>query len=342
MSKILLGLDIGTHTIKCVQLSREKEITALLAAGYIPTPISSISSNTQNDEKVIAGSINRLVHDMKVSTTDVVVSLPSSKVITRVVQIPIMSEKELDSSIQWEAEQYIPWQLSQVKIDYDIILRDESAGKMSVLMVAAPIILIEKYMRLITLSGLNPIALEPDILAVTRVISEGFETLPNILVASIGATTTDIALIRDKILIYTKSYPVGGSTLTKAIAEELGFEASQAEEYKKTYGFEEDKLEGKIAKILMPYFTNILNEMEKTITYFKEQYPKEEIKLAVINGGTARIPQLMTLMTKNIGIDSQISNPLSVLSIDPNILPIVSPDSPIYTTAVGLAMKEVE
>lgn len=340
MTKILLGLDIGSQATKAVQISRDKDNYTLLAAGFIATPVKAFNSNTAADDQIISDTINRLIHDMKVSTADVSASLPSSKVITRVVDLPFMKDDELASSVQWEAEQYIPLPLSKVKIDYAVISKNQEAGKMKVLLVAAPLLTIEKYMRIISLAGLNPVSLETEILASSRSVCQSFPTLSNLILLSIGATTTEIALINERNLVYTKSMPIGGNTLTRAISQELGFEIPQSEEYKKTYGIEEDKLEGKIAKILSPFTNTIFAEMEKTVSYYKEQYPKNELTAAIISGGGAKLPGFVMSVTKNLGLDTQYSNPFVNLSIDPNIVPTLTPDAPIYTISIGLAIKE--
>lgn len=343
--KTLLGLDIGTQTIKAVQISREKNANVLLAAGYIPTPAkasSLFSSQKGNDEQIMADSINRLVHDMKISSSQVSASLPSANVITRVLELPLMSENELESSIKWEAEQYIPMPLSKVKIDYTVIDKNEQTGKMKILLIAAPTDLIEKYMNVVTLAGLEPVSLETEILAGTRSITTSFPLLSQAIVISFGATTCEIAILHEQILVYTKSIPLGGNTLTRAIAQELGFEVSQAEEYKKTYGLEEDKLDGKIAKSIAPYLSTLYTEIEKNVAYFKEQYSKEDITNITVCGGSAKLPGFVFALTKNLGLDSQISNPFINLSVDPNILPTLSVDAPIYTQAVGLALKDID
>ncbi len=333
--KSLLGLDIGTQTIKAVQITRDKNSQKLLAAGYIPTPY-------KKDDQVLADSVNRLVHDMKVSSVDVSLCLPSASVITRILEMPMMSDTELASSIKWEAEQYIPMPLSKVKIDYTIIDKNEQNAKMKILLIAAPFELIEKYMHIVTLAGLNTIAIETEVLAAARSITTSFPVLSQAIVVSFGATTTEIALLRQQTVVFAKSVPLGGHTLTKAIAQELGFEIAQAEEYKKTYGLEEDKLEGKIAKSISPYITTIFSEIEKNVAYFKEQYPQEEITNITICGGGAKLPGLVLALTKNLGLDSQISNPFINIAVDPNILPTLSADAPLYTHAVGLALKEID
>lgn len=342
MAKVLLGLDIGTAFIKAVQISRDNSVGQLLAAGYIASPANAITSTNPHDEQTLANAINRLAHDMKISTMDVSASLPSSKVITRVIEVPLMSEQELSSSIKWEAEQYIPLPLPRVKIDYEIISVNQETAKMKVLLVAAPISIIEKYMRIISLAGLTPVTLETEILAIGRSISVNNPQLSNVLVLTIGATTSEIAILHNQILVYTKSFPIGGNTLTRSIAQELGFELAQAEEYKKNYGLDESKLEGKIAKTILPVFNSLFTEMEKTVTYFKEQYPKEEIKSSIVCGGGAKLPGLIMAMTKQLGIDTQINNPFENLTVDSKILPSLMPEASIYTVAVGLGLKEVE
>jgi len=340
MSKILLGLDVGSQTIKAVQISREKNKFRLLSAGFIPTPKVESDLAGRSDEQIISNAIRQLIHDMKISTTDASISLPSYKVVTQVIETPLMTDRELESSINWEAEQYIPLPLAKVKLDYTVIEKNDTTQKMKVLLVAAPISLIEKYMRIMTLSGLNTVAIETEILAAVRSIINSLPTLPNIILVSIGATNTEIAIIVRQVLTLTRSYPIGGNTLTRAIAEELGFEFNQAEEYKKTYGIEEDKLEGKLLKILNPFFTNLYSEIDKTITYFKEEYPKEELMTLVISGGTAKLPGLMLSTTKNIGINSQIANPFINIEADQEVMATLNPEAPIYTTSVGLAIRE--
>jgi type IV pilus assembly protein PilM len=341
MAKIILGLDIGTSFIKAAQISAENGVNQLLAAGFIASPSNVLTSTNPHDEQVLATAINRLAHDMKISTIDVSASLPSSKVITRVVEMPLMSEQELSSSIKWEAEQYIPLPLSRVKIDYEIISVNQETNKMKVLLVAAPISIIEKYMRIISLAGLTPVALETEILSVARSISVSSPQLTNVLVLAIGATTSEVAVLHNQILIFTKSFPIGGNTFTRSIAQELGFELPQAEEYKKSYGLDESKLEGKIAKTILPLFSNIFAEMEKTVVYFKEQYPKEELKNVIICGGGAKLPGLIMAVTKHLGLDAQIINPFENLAIDSKILPALMPEAPMYTVAVGLGLKDI-
>lgn len=341
MQKLLLGLDIGTNLIKAVQLSREKNISTLLAAGSIPKPLIEAPADQKEDEQKIANSINRLVHDMKISTTDVSASISSINVINQVIELPKMSEQELKSSISWEAEQYIPLPLSKVKLDYSVIESSDETKSMKILLVAAPIDLISKYMKIISLAGLNPLVLETEMIALSRVVFRSYPKLNNMLIVSLGAASSSIAILRDGLTTYIKTIPLGGNTLTRAISQELGFEIAQAEEYKKTYGLDEKKLEGKVVKMITPFIDEILVEIEKTVTFFKKQYPDEEVATIVLSGGGAKLPGLVSKLAQNLGIDSQIVNPFLNLSVDQNMQSILSPDASVYAAAVGLALKEI-
>ena len=136
MNNSILGIDIGTHSIKAVELIRGKnKKIRLRSVGYIPSPSVSSEGTTK---KIVEG-LGRLIHDMKVSTNEAVISLPPSKVVTRIVEVPLMKDAELASSIQWEAEEYIPLPLNKVKIDYSVINRNEVSKKMKILLVATKV-----------------------------------------------------------------------------------------------------------------------------------------------------------------------------------------------------------
>jgi type IV pilus assembly protein PilM len=343
MRKILIGIDIGNDTIKAVQLQREKTQIALLAAGYLQNPISQQNSTTvgAQEEQLIAKSINHLIHDMKVSTMDTSISLSSSKVLTRVISIPLVTEKELLSSVQWEAEQYIPWPLTKVKLDYVILEKNPNLNKMKVLLVAAPTLLIEQYQNIIFKAGLNVVAVETEILSAIRSIQISLPQITNYIILNFGATFTDIGIINSGIIEYNKSIPIGSATFTKAIMDELGFDYAQAEEYKKIYGLDETKLDGKLNKILFPLLETVIKEIDKISAYAKQEFPGVNINNIILNGGLAKLPGLVISLTKSIGIDSQITNPFINIAIDKNIQSIIQPDATLYTTAVGLAEKDI-
>lgn len=336
MKNSILGIDIGTHSIKAVELiqGNNKKIR-IRSVGYIPSPNISSEGTT----KKIVEAVGRLIHDMKISTNETIVSLPPSKVVTRIVEVPLMKDTELASSIQWEAEQYIPWPLAKSKIDYAVIDENPDTKRMKILLAAAPKDFIESIMSIVDQVGLTPIGIEPEVVAMVRCITYSLPQLPAFLVLSFGATNSEIALVRKKEIVFTKSFPVGGNTLGRAISEEMGFQFAQAEEYKKTYGLDEKRLEGKIYKVITPLLSAMLSDLEKALIYYKSQYSQELISSLVLTGGSAKLPGLVPYLTKYFGLDCQLINPFSTITVDASIAPLVLPDGALYTVAIGLGLK---
>ena len=176
----LLGIDIGSHSIKLIEISEEKGVRTLLSAGSMPTPPKSTTSvNAEIDATSYV--IKQLVKDTGVKSDQVNIALPEAQVFTRIIEVPQLSTKELNSAIQWEAEQYIPLPLDQVNLDFTVLqdAKTTGTGKMQVLLVAAPKALIEKYMTIIELSDLIPIAAETEIIASARAIGASAGNLKN-------------------------------------------------------------------------------------------------------------------------------------------------------------------
>lgn len=337
----LLGLDIGSHSIKLIQLEQQKAGFFLHSMGNMPAPAKGLASESQADLESMAVAIKKLVLDCRTTTRKVNVSLPESQIFTRVIEMLPLNDEELSSAIKWEAEQYIPMPLAEVHLDFAILSKPEknSNEKMNVLLVAAPLSLIEKYQKILELAGLEAYSLEPEIIALARCLITD-QQAPNLII-NLGADTTDLAIFRNGGLTFTRSISSGGETLAKAVAEDLGLELSQAEEYKRTYGLEEDKFEGKILASIKPILDTIIDEIKRGLIFYQGKYPNEMVKIATLCGGTAKLPGLAMYLAQNIGVEAQIGNPWQKVSRDYKFFPKIEDDGPVYGIAVGLAMKEV-
>jgi type IV pilus assembly protein PilM len=257
--------------------------------------------------------------------------------------MPVLSDKELTSAIYWEAEQYIPVPLDTITFDYRVLRRPESvdeAPKMDVLLVGSPTALIDKYEKILSLGGLSLAAVETEILSSIRAIVTD-KSFPATLIITIGAVSTSLAIIKSGILVFTYNIPTGGVALSRAIAADLGFSISQAEEYKKVYGIFTNGVEGKIGKATEPVLSSIISEMKKALIFYSEKYRDDPLQQIILSGGSAKLPGLNTFFTKNIGIPTGIANPWSILSSQ-DIPKEIIDNAADYTIAVGLAMKEYE
>ncbi len=336
----VIGLDIGSHSIKLVELARDGEGAMLLTAGTIPTPPKALSSNIPADSEAVAVAIKKLLKDTGAKTKIVNVALPESQVFTRVIEVPQLSTRELASAIRWEAEQYVPLPLDQVNIDFSVLRQAKETGtnKMEVLLVAAPKALLGRYVNIFDLAGIETVGVETEIIAASRALVRSVTTIKTAMVVSLGAQTTDIAILRSGVLAFTRSISAGGEALSRALAVGLGFEQAQAEEFKKTYGLEQDKLEGKIVAAAKPVMDTIVGEIKRAIAFYQEKYKDVRVEVVLLSGGTAKLPGLVVYMAQALGIEAQLANPWVGIKKDPRFSALDG-EGPVFSVAVGLALR---
>jgi type IV pilus assembly protein PilM len=342
MSAHTFGLDIGTTSIKVAWLNRQGNTFVYKSVLAVATPAQGIQSESSFDQQEIAKVINKLVIDAKISTNNVNVSLPESHVFTKVIEMPALSEKELSNAIYWEAEQYIPAPLETISLDWTILRKPSAPGqKMHVLLVGAPTDLVKKYQAILGMAGLTVVSVETEMLAVIRSVV-GNNNFPTSLLINIGATSTSLAIIKNGIIVFNYSIPLGGIAMTRAIAADFGFSPEQAEEYKRTYGLSDKNFGGKVGAALQPILTAMLAEVKKAITFYNERYKNESpISQTLLLGGGANLPGIVVYFAQNIGTETSVGNPWKLLNVR-GVPKEVEARGPGFTVAIGLALKEYE
>lgn len=340
MAADFFGLDIGTSQIKVAQIKRVGETSELTAAGMTPIVGKGILSDSTQDQETLAQLLEKFLSSLQITTPNCVSALSESQIFTRVIQMPVLNDRELASAIRYEAEQHLPVPTTEVNMVWQVLTRPAEVSpdsRMDVLLIAAPKILVDKHFKILTLAGLKPIALETEILAMTRSL---VATSSTTLLISIGAYTTDICIVRDGTLRSTRAISTGGESFTRAIVEELGFDRTQAEEYKKNYGLAEDQLEGKIASILKPVFEVILGEIKKAISAY-ESKSKEKINTAILSGGGAALPGIIEYLAEELDMEVQTGDPWAKLKISANIQKLILTERLYFAVATGLALKNI-
>jgi type IV pilus assembly protein PilM len=344
MKSNIFGLDIGTTAIKVVWLNKENNIITYDSSLTIPTPVQGLQSESPFDHQELAQIINKLVIDAKITTNNVAIAIPESHAFTKVIEMPVLSDKELSNAIYWEAEQYIPVPLESVTLAWDKLRTYKTAlpeEKMQVLLVAAPKELVKRYQTILDLAGLTIVSIETEILAIIRGLISG-KNIPNSLVANIGALSTTLGIIQDGVLIFNYSIPLGGVALTRAIASDFGLQPDQAEEYKRVYGLSDKNFGGKVAKAIEPVLVALLTEVKKALTFYSEKYKNDSpISQLLLTGGSANLPGLAVYFAKNLGIESVLANPWKMLNIQ-KVPQTIESKGPEFSVAVGLALKEYE
>jgi len=332
------GLDIGSYNIKLVQLKKNKDKYQLISFGSAPSTSKGLFSDAESDLAELAEIIKKLHRETKVKTKNVVTALPQNQVFARTITLPALSEAEIESALQWEAEQYIPIPLSEAILSHEIVGRykEDSQEKIDLLLAAAPKSLVEKIVNVLKMADLNPLSIEMEITSLARSLaSEG----QSVLLMDFGAKATDIAIVENGAIILVHSIATGGEALTRAVSLELGLDTSQSEAYKKSYGVDPEKLEGKIKSALTPVLNTIVNEIKKVTHLYQEK--GKNIQRVVISGGGAGLPEINTLLAKELGLEVEVGDPFSRIVEDGLLGKIPPQERALYAVALGLAMKEL-
>lgn len=334
------GLDIGVHSVKAVQLFIDKQSTSLVAAGMVKSPPNVLASESEKDFVALAETIKKLKSEANITTNEVAVSVPERQVFTQIFEFPKMSSDELDQAIPWEAENIIPKPLSEVNLDWEVIDDEESqkSGKVKVFLVASPKDLVSKYIKVLKLANLVPVAMETELLAIVRCLRPIIQK-KSLIIGNLGASSSDIAVIKNGNLFMTRSLPTAGGAITRSLSSSLGLDLSVAEEYKKSYGLT-SQVEGKVGTEIQPILAVVLNEIKKAISFYEEKV-QDHLGLLLLTGGTCLMPGLSEYFAKSLGIEVQIADPFSLVGLNDQTQPDLKKNSPLFTVALGLAMKEV-
>lgn len=331
------GLDIGTDSIKCVQLERKDGKLHLVTAGFTKTSGAGPGSEAEKDLIRLAEAIKKLRSEAGIVPLQVISSLPESLVFTRVIDLPAMTEDEVSQALRWELDEIVPIPLAEANYDWQIISQDQS--QVSVLVAVAPKLLISKYMHIFELAQLQPIALETEVLSMVRALSAIAANKVKLII-NVGSKSTDIIAAKNEEIILARSFPTAGKAITRSIANNLSLEEEVAEEYKKTYGLMAGQVEGKVQEAILPVLEVITDEVQKSINYVKEKR-KSTIESVLFCGGTANLPGLTEFITSKVGVEVQLADPFSQLIYDEKLISSLKKLAPSFVVAVGLAMREV-
>ncbi len=334
-----VGLDIGTTSIKAIWTRKNGNQAQLLGAGAIQAPVRGIFSESEQDLQSLAVVIRKLFTDTNIKSKDIVVGLPESEVVTKIIEMPSLSDNELASAIVYEAEQYIPLPSNEANISYDVIDRPtDKSAKMKVLLVATSKSLVEKYMMVTKMAGLNLIAIETNLISAARaLLKPGSGT--NIIL-EIGARNSSIGVFKEGQIVFSRTIPTAGEALTRAVSLGLSMDLAQAEEYKKAYGLSPEQLEGKIVGSIKPVFDVIATEVTKSIEFYRSMNPTDTIQNIVLSGGSSGLPEIIPNLAQKLGVQVVIGDPFGTISKDERMTAALEGYAPLYPVAVGLSLRE--
>ena len=334
-----IGLDIGTTTIKAVELTPVGKGWKLLPAVLTPAVGEVTAGMAAADVGRVAATVSAMIKEGGIKSRKVVAALPEEQVSSHVVELPLLKDAEIGQALEWQVEQYIPIPKDQAVWSWEVVRRDEVGGGMEVLLVAAAKNLVETYRKIVEGAGLELLAVETELAAGVR--SQLSETSPLAVVVDIGSGSTDIGVARAGQLIFSRTIPTAWQAFVRAVETTLEMDKTQAAQYVNTYGFAADQLEGKVAAAMLPVLAIIVTEIRKTIDFHISKHPGETAKLVVLSGGAAKVPEIVGVLAAQLGVETSIGDPLAKLDVDEQQKKAFAENAPLYAVAIGLAQRRI-
>jgi type IV pilus assembly protein PilM len=344
-AKSLVGLDIGSSAVKAVELKAAGKGYKVTAFGAESVPPDSIVEGAIIDGAAVADAIRRLFDGNKIQTKDVAASLSGSAVIVKKITLPVMTEAELAESIYWEAEQYIPFDIQDVNLDYQILDPGDAAnGKatMDVLLVAAKKEKIADYTGVIAQAGRTAVVVDVDAFALQNAfeVNYGIEPGKIVVLLNAGASATNINILQGDQSVFTRDISIGGNAYTEALQKELNLPFEQADELKR--GEPADGVTFEDARpVLRAVTENVMLEIQKTFDFFKATAASDRIDRIVVSGGASRAEGFLDMLTERFEAPVELFDPFRNVSFDAKRFQVGEVDAiaPTAAVAVGLALR---
>jgi len=332
---------MGLGSIKVVALDRVGEVMSLMAIGEVKTPNQDWmkSEVTKKSLEEVAKSLKSLINDLKIGNRAAVIALPEYEIVSRLVSLPPLEEKEIKDALTFEAETFVPYPLDKVSIDYEVIEEDEG-GRLTVFAIAARNDLISNYIKIFKAVGMELLAIESPAVSMRRILKQIATASEATMFLDIVQKYSDLIGFKNGNIYFARSISLGGESITRAISVNLGLDMASAEEYKKAYGIKEMELEGKIKSAIMPVFESMAEEIRRAMALYSESNNRA-IELLVLSGGGAKLPGLAEEFTRILGIEVQVIQPFLKIDSQKIVSPInLEVDGYRFSTAVGLALRE--
>jgi type IV pilus assembly protein PilM len=343
-SKNLVGLDIGSSAVKLVELKDAKGGGyKLVKTGLATLSPEAIVDGAIMDASLVVDTVNRVLSETGVRGNDYATSLSGHSVIIKKISLPTMSAEELAESIRWEAEQYVPFDINDVNLDYVVL--DAGAGEtMDVLLVAVKKDKIGDYTSIITQVGKTPALVDVDAFALQNAYEVNYPVEPGRVVAllNIGASVTNVNILSGSNTIFWRDISFGGNQYTDAIQKQLSLSFDQAEGLKKGEAQSGASLQ-EILPILRSVSDDLGQELQKTFDFFIATTSTEKIDQIFIAGGSSRVVNLDNELKERFGIPVEIMNPFRQIDTGGSAISSewITENAPSMAVAVGLAIRHI-
>jgi type IV pilus assembly protein PilM len=340
----LIGLDIGSSAIKLVQMKQQKGQYALQKFGTMPLEPEVIVDGTVMDQGRVVSAIRDLLQETNVKLKDVAMSISGHSVIVKKINLPPMPDDELEGQVKLAAEQYIPFDINEVNIDFHVLNAmeetEEGQPQMSLLLVAAKKDKINELTELVRGAGLTPVVLDVDAFAIENMYGINYDLRSDEVTAlvNVGASVMNINIMKGGTSVFTRDISIGGNRYTEAIQRDMGVSYEDAEAAKKGRGDGVDK--EMLTSVIDGVSAEVASEIARSVDYFKTTSEGNVSKI-VLCGGCAKVSGLVHQLSDRMGVEVELADPFrqvdtSASGLDPDTL---SDMAPMAAVGVGLALR---
>ena len=341
----MLGLDISSSSVKLVELGKDKAGNLVLErCAIVPLERGWITDGNIEKFDEVANAVRQLVKKSGTKTKNVAMALPPSAVITKKIILPGgMSDQELEQQVETEANQYIPFPLDEVSLDFCIVGPSAaSAGDVEVLIAASRREKVQDVQGLAEAAGLKPVIVDVESYASRLATSRLIANLPNkgagsiVALFELGAITTSMQVIRNDEVLYDRDQAFGGAQLTQLIVRQYGFSLEEAES-KKRSGELPDDYE---SSVLRPFVDSMVQEIARALQFFFTSTPHNKVDYVMLAGGSAALPGLTEAVTRHTTFTCTLVDPFQGMELGDSVrLKKMTREAPSYLTSCGLALR---
>ena len=343
--KNALGLDIGSSSIKIAQLKETGKGVHLQSFDMAMLPPEAVVDDALMNFTAVVEKIRELVAVNKIRNRSCSLGISGHSVIIKKISLPEMTPEELDESIQWEAEQYIPFDIKDVNVDVQILNPKASHGQMDVLLVAAKKDVINDYVSVVSEAGLSPVVVDVDTFCVQNMfeLNYGFPANETIALINIGGSVININVISDGITTFTRDISMGGAMLTEEIQKQLNVSYEEAEHYK-TGGHENissSAIFREVMKLSERVAETLVTEIQRSFDFFSATSINADLARLFLCGGSSQMPSLIRLLEKRLEVPVEMVNPFKNIIIDSRKfdLDLLQRMAPMAAVSVGLGLR---
>jgi len=340
----LVGLDIGSRSLKAAEISESKRGRELKRFGITEIAHGAIEDGTINDPESVAESIRQLFKAYNIKERNVAISIGGYSVIVKKIAVQTMDEDQLQETIHFEAEQYIPFDISDVNLDFQILGDNETnPNQMNVFLVAAKKEMVNDYVNLANLAGLNPCIVDVEAFALQNTFEANYDTAgDNVALIDIGASKTSLNILKGNNSVFMRDVSLGCMQINQKIISLIDCSYDDAEQLK--YGSGSDRLSDEDLKgIVSSIVADWCTEIRRALDFFYSTYPDDQIKRIILSGGGANIAEFRELLAVEASAEVETINPFRNIYVDdnhfdPDFIKQVGPQAAI---TAGLAIRKV-